>query len=226
MRILGRAHGEADLERITIAVRDGVPVRVRDVAEVRVGAALPRGTGSYNGEPAVVLSIVKQPGADTLVVTSRVDEALDGLSESLAGRGMTIHRDLFRQSDFITTSIENVSAVLRDGALLVVLVLMLFLWSVRPTVISVVALPLSLLTSVLALDALGLTLDTMTLGGLAIAIGELVDDAIVDVENVFRRLHENARSATPRSPTTSCCSATRRDSSSSVSTRGREAASA
>jgi CzcA family heavy metal efflux pump len=193
VRVLGRAHNEDDLGAITVAMREGVPVRVRDVADVRVGAAVPRGTASYNGSPAVVLSIVKQPGADTLEVTARVDEALDGLTDSLASRDITIHRDLFRQSEFINTAVNNVSAVLRDGAFLVVVVLMLFLWSMRPTFISVVALPLSLLASVLALDALGLTLDTMTLGGLAIAIGELVDDAIVDVENVVRRLRDRSR---------------------------------
>lgn len=193
VRVLGRAHSEAELGDITLTLRGGQPVRVRDVADVRVGAALPRGTASYNAKPAVVLSIVKQPGADTLDVTRRVDEALDLLSPSLSERKMSIHRDLFRQADFIDSSIENLIVVLRDGALLVVVVLFLFLWSFRPTLISVVALPLSLLLSALVLDALGFSLDTMTLGGLAIAIGELVDDAIVDVENVVRRLRDRAR---------------------------------
>ncbi|WP_428261650.1 efflux RND transporter permease subunit [Haliangium sp.] len=193
VRVLGRAHGVDDLADITVALRGGHPVRVSDVADVRLGAALPRGTASYGGRPAVVLSVVKQPGADTLAVTQRVDAALDALAPSLSPRGLTLHRDLFRQADFIGKAVQNLMSVLRDGVLLVVLVLLLFLWSARPTIISVVALPLSLLLSVLVLDALGMSLDTMTLGGLAIAIGELVDDAIVDVENVVRRLRDRAR---------------------------------
>jgi CzcA family heavy metal efflux pump len=190
VRVLGRSQNEEDLADITVALRGEHPVRVRDVADVQIGAALPRGTASYNGKPAVVFSIVKQPGADTVDVTNRVDRALDAMAPPLAQRQMTLHRDLFRQADFIDKSVANLIAVLRDGALLVVGVLMLFLWSLRPTVISVVALPLSLLLAVIVLDALGFSLDTMTLGGLAIAIGELVDDAIVDVENVVRRLRD------------------------------------
>lgn len=193
IRVLGRSHGESELSDITIAMRGGHPVRVRDVAHVRVGAAQARGTASYNGEPAVVLSVVKQPNADTTEVTEHVDAALDALLPSLAERGLEIHRDLFRQAEFIHNSITNLMLVLRDGAVLVIVVLFLFLWSLRPTVISAIALPLSLLTSALAIDALGFTLDTMTLGGLAIAIGELVDDAIVDVENVVRRLRDRLR---------------------------------
>lgn len=193
VRVLGRAHDAADLADITLALRGDHPVRVGDVASVRVGAAVPRGTGSYNGTPAVVFSIVKQPGADTLTVTERVDDALDTLVPSLEARKMKIHRDLFRQADFIEQAVSNLIVVLRDGAFLVIAVLLLFLWSLRPTLISAVALPLSLLLAVLALDLLGFSLDTMTLGGLAIAIGELVDDAIVDVENVVRRLRDRMR---------------------------------
>ena len=200
VRVLGRARGVEDLRTIAVARRGGHPVRVRDVADVRLGAALPRGTGSYNGQPAVVLSIVKQPGADTLDVTARVDQALDGLAPSLEARSITIQRDLFRQADFIRTAVHNLFVVLRDGALLVVGVLVVFLWSLRPTLISVVALPLSLLLAILVLDGLGFALDTMTLGGLAIAIGELVDDAIVDVENVARRLRDRAQLPEPDRP--------------------------
>ena len=193
VRVLGRSHSEEELADITVTLRGEHPVRVRDVADVQIGAALPRGAASYNGKPAIVLSIVKQPGADTIDVTDRMDQALDTMAPSLAQRQMTLHRDLFRQADFIDKSVANLMAVLRDGALLVIGVLMLFLWSLRPTVISVVALPLSLLLAVIVLDALGFSLDTMTLGGLAIAIGELVDDAIVDVENVVRRLRDRMR---------------------------------
>ncbi|MEL7305556.1 MAG: efflux RND transporter permease subunit, partial [Myxococcota bacterium] len=193
VRVLGRSHSEEELADIAIALRGEFPVRVRDVASVRLGGAVPRGTASYKGEPAVILSVVKQPGAGTLDVTARVDEALDALVPSLEARGISLHRDLFRQADFIETAVSNLVVVLRDGAVLVIGVLMLFLWSIRPTTISVIALPLSLLLAVLALDFLGFSLDTMTLGGLAIAIGELVDDAIVDVENVVRRLRDRLR---------------------------------
>jgi CzcA family heavy metal efflux pump len=190
VRILGRAHGVADLEAIVVTIRDGVSVRVRDIASVRVGAAVSRGAASYRARPAVILSIVKQPDADTVSTTRRVDVALDVLERELRPKAIRVHRDVFRQQDFIDTAIANVVRVMRDGAVLVTLVLLLFLWSIRPTLISLVAIPLSLVTAVLALDLAGLTIDTMTLGGLAIAIGELVDDAIVDVENVMRRLRE------------------------------------
>ena len=200
VRVLGRAHGTADLEAIVIAVRDGVPVRVRDVADVRVGPAVARGAASYRAQAAVILSIVKQPDADTVSTTRRVDAALDLIARDLKRRDVQVHRDIFRQQDFIDTAIENVVGMLRDGALLVVAVLFLFLWSIRPTVISLVAIPISLVVAVLVLDLLGLRIDTMTLGGLAIAIGELVDDAIVDVENVVRRLRERAALAVDARP--------------------------
>jgi CzcA family heavy metal efflux pump len=193
VRVLGRAHSAEDLAAIPIALSGGVAVRVGDVADVRVGPALPRGTASYNARPAVILSIVKQPGADTLEVSRRVDLALDDLAPGLAERGIEVHRDLFRQADFIETSVDNLMTVLGHGAVLVVAVLLLFLWSLRPTIISALALPLSVLMAVLVLHALGFGLDTMTLGGIAIAIGELVDDAIVDVENVVRRLRDRVR---------------------------------
>lgn len=193
VRVLGRSHDADDLGDVVIGLRGDHPVRVRDVARVQVAGAVPRGAASYNATPAVVLSVVKQPGSDTLDVTRRMDAALDEMEPSLQRRGINIHRDVFRQADFITTAVDNLLVVLRDGAFLVVAVLFFFLWSLRPTLISVVTLPLSLLLAVLALSWLGFSLDTMTLGGLAIAIGELVDDAIVDVENVVRRLRDRAR---------------------------------
>ena len=193
LRVLGRAGTEEQIGSIRVTTRDGVPVRVRDVATVRVGPAVRRGTGSYNGRPAVVLSVVKQPAADTLATTAAVDEVLDELEPELTQRGVVLDRDLFRQSVFIETSVDNLMDVLRDGAILVAIILFLFLWHPGATVISVLAIPLSLLSATLALEALGLSLDTMTLGGLAIAIGELVDDAIIDVENITRRLRERAR---------------------------------
>jgi CzcA family heavy metal efflux pump len=192
VRILGRARGVSDLTGIVIATRDGVAVRVRDIADVQVGAAVARGAASYRARPAVLLSIVKQPDADTVSTTRRVDAALAAIAADLKPMGVEVHGDVFRQQDFIDTAIANLVKVLRDGAVLVIVVLFLFLWSVRPTIISLLAIPLSLVTAALVLDALGLSIDTMTLGGLAIAIGELVDDAIVDVENVVRRLRERA----------------------------------
>lgn len=192
VRVLGRATGTGELGAIRVAERGGVPVTVADVAEVRVGPAVRRGTASYDARPAVVLSVVKHPGADTVRTTARVDEALDALEPSLALRGVVLHRELFRQIDFIDTAIDNLANVLRDGAILVAVVLILFLWSPSATVISVAAIPISMLGATLALDALGYGLNAMTLGGLAIAVGELVDDAIVDVENVARRLRERA----------------------------------
>lgn len=190
VRVLGRAHGVADLERIVLMMRGDAPVRLRDVANVIEGPAVARGSASYNAQAAVLVSIVKQPSADTASTTRRLDVALASLEKDLAARGVTLHREVFRQKDFIDTAISNVVEVLRDGAIFVIVVLFLFLWSLRPTLISAIAIPLSLVTAVLVLDILGLTIDTMTLGGLAIAIGELVDDAIIDVENVARRLRE------------------------------------
>ncbi len=192
VRVVGRASGVDELRAIRIAERGGVPITVAEIAEVRVGPAVRRGAASYDARPAVVLSIVKHPGADTRGTTARVDEALDALEPSLVTSGVVLHRELFRQIDFIDTAIDNLTTVLRDGAILVALVLILFLWSPSATAISVAAIPLSMLGATLALDALGYGLNAMTLGGLAIAVGELVDDAIVDVENVARRLRERA----------------------------------
>ena len=201
VRVLGRARDAEDLADVVVAMRGETAVRVGQLGEVRVGSAVSRGTGSYRGEPAVVMNVAKQPGADTVATTERVNRELDALGVELAARGIELHRDLFQQMDFISVAIDNLIEVLRDGAVLVIAVLFMFLWSLRPTLISALAIPLSLLTAVLVLDALGMTLDTMTLGGLAIAIGELVDDAIVDVENVERRLRERvARPAPEREP--------------------------
>ncbi len=193
VHVLGRANTAEEIAAIRVSSRETIPVRVRDVAAVRVGPATRRGAGSYNARPAVILSVVKQPSADTLQITRAVDEALDELEPALQRQGVTVDRDLFRQAEFIQTSVDGLLTVLRDGAFLVALILLLFLWHPGATAISVLAIPLSLLSATLALSALGLRLDTMTLGGLAIAIGELVDDAIIDVENITRRLRERAR---------------------------------
>ena len=190
IRGLGRARTVDDIARTVIATRGGAPVLLGDVADVQIGPAPRFGTASVDAEPAVILSIQKQPNANTLALTERIDEELEAIQAQLPA-GMTIDRGIFRQASFISLAVENVIEALRDGAILVVVVLFLFLWNLRTTGISVLAIPLSLAVAVLAMKALGVTINTMTLGGMAIAIGALVDDAIIDVENVFRRLKEN-----------------------------------
>lgn len=190
IRGLGRVAGPQDVAAAVLTVQNGIPVRVGDVAEVAVGPAIKRGEGSVNGEPAVVLAILKQPDANTLELTKRLDQVLDEIQTSLP-QGIVIDRQNFRQADFISRSVTNVEHALRDGAILVVAILFAFLLNIRATFISLLAIPLSLLAAVLALKGLGGSINTMTLGGLTIAIGALVDDAIIDVENVHRRLREN-----------------------------------
>jgi CzcA family heavy metal efflux pump len=190
IRAVGRIGSQEDLERAVITVRDGTPILVGQVAKVEAGPGIQRGEGSSNGRPAVVLAIQKQPGANTLELTSRIDRELDAIQRTLPD-GMTIERNKVRQADFIETAVGNVAESLRDGAILVAVILFLFLFDLRTTLISLVSIPLSLLVSIVVLDWRGVTINTMTLGGLTIAIGALVDDAIIDVENVFRRLREN-----------------------------------
>lgn len=190
IRGLGRTRSVEEIGETVVAMRGGVPVTVRDIAEVRIGAALKRGTGSHSGDPAVVLGIQKQPDTNTLALTEELDRVIAEVEASLPA-GMTIETRIFRQADFITIAVKNVLDALRDGAILVVLVVFAFLFSWRATAISLLAIPLSLVTSILVLKVLGASINTMTLGGMAIALGALVDDAIIVVENVTRRLREN-----------------------------------
>lgn len=192
IRGIGRVRNVDDIARTVVVSRDGVPVTLGTVADIRIGPKPRIGTASINAEPAVVLSIQKQPEANTLELTDRIDVELELLQEQLPG-GMEIDRAIFRQSNFISLAVDNVIEALRDGAVLVMIILFLFLWNLRTTGISVLAIPLSLAVAILAMRALGISINTMTLGGMAIAIGALVDDAIIDVENVFRRLRENRR---------------------------------
>jgi len=189
---VGRASSEAMIGQIAVTSRAGRPILVRDVAEVRIGPALKRGEGSHNAKPAVVLGIQKQPGANTLDLTQRLDATLDDIQKGLPS-GMKIDKQVFRQADFIERSLENLTKALRDGAILVVIVVILFLMNFRAAIITLLALPLSLMAAIITMNWFGFTINTMSLGGMAIAIGELVDDAIIDVENVIRRLRENAR---------------------------------
>ncbi len=187
VRGLGRARDPADLAGAVIATRGGVPITVGSVAEVQAGPEPKRGTASYRTQPAVILSVQKQPGANTLALTREIDEALVRLARALPP-GVTIEKENFRQSDFIEVAIHNVTVALRDGAILVVVILFLFLGSLRTTLITALAIPLSLVAGILVLSLFGVTLNTMTLGGFTIAIGVLVDDAIIGIENVVRRL--------------------------------------
>lgn len=190
IRGVGRVRSTADLEQVVVAVKGGVPVLVRDVAKVVIGPAFRYGDASANGKPGVVISIQKHPTANTLELTKRLEVKLAELQKSLPA-GMILETDIFRQSDFIERAIDNIKKVLSEGALLVIIILFLFLGNVRTTVISITAIPLSLLFAIFALRIFDISINTMTLGGMAIAIGVIVDDAIIDVENVFRRLQEN-----------------------------------
>ena len=184
--------------RAVVKTQNGKPVYLEDVADVRIGPKLPRlGTASEKGRPAVLLTVTKQPDTSTLELTDQLEAALDDLGKNLPP-DVHVSTDIFRQSRFIESAIGNVQKSLVEGGLFVVVVLFLFLANVRTTVISLVTLPLSLLASLLTLHWMGLSINTMSLGGMAIAIGSLVDDAIVDVENVYRRLHENRQLPPPQ----------------------------
>src|SRR4051812_41587081 len=190
LEAVGRVRSPEEIGDSVIALRGPRAVLVRDVADVREGAAIKRGEGSRSGKPAVIVGIQKQPGANTIELTARLDRELDRLQQEMPA-GVSIDRRIFRQADFIEVAVDNVVKGLRDGGLLVIVVVLLFLANVRAAAITLTAIPLSLAAAVLVLRAFGATINTMTLGGMAIAIGALVDDAIIDVENVVRRLREN-----------------------------------
>ncbi|HEY9657103.1 MAG TPA: efflux RND transporter permease subunit [Allocoleopsis sp.] len=196
IRGIGRLETIDDLKQSVITARNGTPIRLLDVATVQIGAALQRGDSSLNGQPAVVVMVNKQPLADTPTVAHGIESAMQ---EIQAGLPQDIKVDItFSQDKYIDASIENVRAALIEGSIIVALILIPFLMNWRNLLVCLVALPLSLLIGVLALNWLGQGLNTMTLGGLAVAIGSAVDDAIVDAENVYRALRENKHSAHPR----------------------------
>lgn len=197
VRNIGRAETLEDLQNTVVRNKEGQPVFLHQVAEVKFGAAQKRGDGSLNGKPAVILTVEKQPGVSTISLTDEVEIALWELQQSLPP-DVKLNPKVFQQKNFITHSLTNVLHALRDGSILVVIVLFLFLLNFRTTAITLTAIPLSLVITALVFKFFDITINTLTLGGLAIAIGELVDDAVVDVENVFRRLKENKLSLQPR----------------------------
>jgi HME family heavy-metal exporter len=182
----------ADIASTLIRMHDGRPLTLGQVADIKLAGAPRRGTGSEKGKPAVIISVQKAPGTNTLALTEAIDGALDEIEATLP-EGMLLNRHVMRQADFINRAVHNVTKVLMEAIVFVAIIIVLFLLNFRTTFITLTALPLSLAVAFLVLWATGMTINVMTLGGLAIAIGELVDDAIIDVENVFRRLKENAR---------------------------------
>ncbi len=192
VRGMGRASDTEELGALLVSRTGNKSVRLRDVADVAIGAAPKIGDGSYRGEPALIATVTKQPNINTLELTTRIKEALAEMQAALPA-DVKIHTDIFDQGEFIEVAVNNVGRALLEGSVFVVVILFFFLWNFRTTIISLTAIPLSLLMTVLILKAFGITINTMTLGGMAIAIGSLVDDAIIDVENVFRHLKKNLR---------------------------------
>ncbi|OWW21830.1 efflux RND transporter permease subunit [Noviherbaspirillum denitrificans] len=189
IRNLGRTTRLEDMKGLAVAFRNGTPVLLEQVASVRYAPAFKRGDAGMNGKPAVIVSVQKQPAADTVKLTQEIEKALGELRQGLPS-GLSTPEVLFRQADFIEASIGNVVEALRDGAIMVAIVLFAFLLNFRTTAISLIAIPLSLAVTAVVFHLLGQSINVMTLGGLAIAIGELVDDAVVDVENILRRLKQ------------------------------------
>lgn len=199
VRSLGRIKSTEDLENVVVRSSSERSVLLRQVAAVREGPQTKRGDSTVNGSPAVVIVVSKQPGADTRALTLAVAAALEELGPSLPD-DIRLNSSVYQQKGLIDASIQNVVHALRDGGVLVVIVLFLFLLNFRTTFITLTAIPLSIVMTALVFKWFGMSINTMTLGGLAVAIGELVDDAIVDVENIFRRLRENRELGSPKSP--------------------------
>ncbi|MBQ8365192.1 MAG: efflux RND transporter permease subunit [Bacteroidaceae bacterium] len=190
LRSMGRTNDVNELGNTLVKMNGDAPVRVADVADVVVAPAVRQGYAAQNGEPSIILSISKQPGINTLNVTQNIERNLESIAKSLPA-DVSFDTSIFRQADYIQASVNNVGQSLIEGAVCVILVLFLFLTSMRTTVISILAIPLSLLGTIIVLYLVGMDINTMTLGGMCIAIGSLVDDAIIDVENVYKRLRQN-----------------------------------
>jgi len=198
IRNIGRTTSLEDLRNIVVTTIEGRPILLRQVANVEFAPKVKRGDAGYMSKPAVVVSVEKQPNVDTVQLTRQITQTLAELEPSLPS-GVKANEIIFRQASFIENSIQNVERVLFEAALVVAVILFAFLLNWRTTAISLTAIPVSILTTAIIFKLLGLSINTMTLGGLAIAIGELVDDAVVDVENIFRRLRENREQGSPRS---------------------------
>jgi len=186
----GRTNSVEDIGLSLVKMKGSKPIRIQDVAEVKIGTAPKIGDGAIKGQPAVIMTVMKQPDANTIKLTERIDALLDD-TEAQLPEGVKLDKHIFRQTDFIQASIDNLQSTLLEGALFVCIVLFLFLLNWRTTIISIVVIPVSLLVTIIVLKLFGYTINTMSLGGMAIAIGALVDDAIIDVENIYKRLREN-----------------------------------
>ena len=197
IRNIGVVSTLEDIQKTRVGQHFGRAILIQDIATVQEAARLKRGDGSFNGKPSVVITVQKQPGADTIEITKSIEHAIQELGPSLP-KGIQINPHVFKQADFIEASISGIQHKLTLGTVLVFIILFLFLANLRMSVITLTAIPLSFLITALVFKYFGLSVNTMTLGGLAIAIGELVDDAIVDAENVFRRLKENTKLLNPR----------------------------
>ena len=195
----GRIASLDELKKTVVAEREGIPITLDRVATAQFGPEFPRGDAGYMGKPAVIGTISKLFGADTLTVTYEVEQALDDIRRTLPS-GIEMHNQVFRQANFIESSITNLRRALIEGAVVVTIVVVFFLFNVRASFITLTAMPLSLLMGVLSLRIFGVGINAMTLGGLAVAIGAVVDDAIIDVENIFRRLRENRQKERPNAP--------------------------
>lgn len=198
VRNIGVVNGVEDIKKTLVGLHFGRPILIGDIAEVKEAPRLKRGDGSFNGKASVVITIQKQPGADTVQITRQIEQAIEEIRPALP-KGMIVNPDVFKQANFIEASIQGIKGKLKFGTVLVFLVLFVFLANLRMSIITLTAIPISFLVTAIVFKIFGLSVNTMTLGGLAIAIGELVDDSIVDVENVFRRLRENAARANPLS---------------------------
>jgi CzcA family heavy metal efflux pump len=196
---VGRVTSLDDLKNTIVAEREGIPIPLKLVADVRFGPEFPRGDSAYMGKPAIIGTVSKLFGADTLTVTYNVEKALEEIRKTLP-QGVQLETQVFRQANFIESSVTNLRRALIEGAIVVTIVVVFFLFNVRASFITLTAMPLSLLMGILVMSAFGVGINAMTLGGLAVAIGAVVDDAIIDVENIFRRLRENRLKENPDPP--------------------------
>lgn len=190
IRGIARTSDFEELGNSVVKMYNNIPIRISDIAEVKAAAAPKIGLGTINSKQAVLLTVKKQPGVNTLKLTEKLDDSIEKLAKSLP-EGVTVNTHIFRQADFINSSIGNVQKALLEGSVFVIIILLVFLMNYRTTIISLLAIPISLLATMIILKSMGITINTMTLGGMAIAIGDLVDDAIIDVENVYKRLRQN-----------------------------------